>query len=468
MIGMLFAVSPALIGALLVMVFMRGPNFSAWLRRISAAAGMLLGELLFACLLLLTRKVGIDLLTHWTLFILAMLLGVLVSTSLSQMYRKVQGVSLTRTLLQNSDWVFVTVIWGFLTLLWNHPVFGWDTSSVWAHNAVYYIQTINNSAVEGSELYDVASKHPPTLSLLLAWSGWLAANFKTSAPVIALGMLPWVIMSLSLFGLGLYLGLGRWLLVWASYGLLVLPLLENHYLVTGYAEAWLAALLLLMAIAVGIAINSKSWNWIFLIFLASPLLSIFKYGGFLFAIVFALSLGLAYLYVNIASKKMSVFASASGVYAIILTSALLFIGIPFVEHVLKDQFNINIGGVANPVAEGLMLNDPLVVLVNEVHSLLLNASFSIMFLVLVVLTANFFRDTRAGELELLYMTFNMILPWAALAVPVTFQLVSEYGLYYGLPGRDTGNSRLSIVFVPLVINFLIVSFVGCRSQRCST
>ena len=56
MVAILFAGAPALIGALLIQVFIRAPHDGAWLRRISAAAGMVLGEMLFSCFLFLALK----------------------------------------------------------------------------------------------------------------------------------------------------------------------------------------------------------------------------------------------------------------------------------------------------------------------------------------------------------------------------------------------------------------------------
>lgn len=459
--AMLFAVAPALIGALLIQVFMRSPYDGAWLRRISAAAGMLLGEILFACLLFLAPKIGVDPLTKSTLLILATLLSVLALVRFFQMYRASWAGSLKGAVSQITDWLFVAAIWVCLPLVWIHPLFGWDTLSVWAHNSVHYIQALNNLGINGAELHEMASKHPPTLSLLLAWSGWLANIFETSTPIVAIWLLPWVAMSLSLSALCVYMGLGRGSTVFISYVLLGLPLLENHYLLSGYAEVWLAAMLLLVAIAVAIALKNGAWSWVFFILLLSPVLSFLKYGGFLFSFAVALTLGLAYLCGHLAQKKISIAVSAASVYTAVLLLVLLlvflFIGMPLLDQVLGDQFNINIGGVANPVVEGLMLNDPLVVITNEVYTLLLNASFSVVFLLLLILTATFLCDFRVAPLELTYMAFCMILPWAVLAVPVAWQLFSEYGLYYSLPTRDTGNSRLSILFVPLVLNCLVFS-----------
>jgi hypothetical protein len=465
MIAMLFAIAPALTGALLIQVFMRAPYDRAWLRRISFAAGMLFGEMLFACLLFLAPTLGVNPLTEETLFILAALLGVLVLIRFVQIHRVGPATSLQGAVLQLTDWLFVPVIWICLSLLWSHPLFGWDTTSVWAHNSVHYIQTLNNFGIDGAELHEVVSKHPSTLSLLIAWSGWLASVFETSTPIVAIGLLPWAAMSLSLSALCICMGLERRLIVFVSYALLGLPLLENHYLVSGYAEAWLAAMLLLIAIAVAIALKNGAWGWVFLILLTSPVLSLLKYGGFLFSIAAALTLGLAYLCGHLAQKKISIAVLAASMCAAVLLLVLFLISIPSLDQLLGRQFNINIGGVANPVVEGLMLNDPLVVITNEVYSLLLNGSFSVMFLVLLILTAKFLCDFRVAPLELTYMAFSMILPWAVLAVPVAWQLFSEYGLYYSLPTRDTGNSRVKILFAPLVLNCLVVSLGRQRALK---
>ena len=465
MFAILFAVAPALIGALLIKVFVCAPYDGAWVGRISAAAGMLLGEILFAWLLFLAPNVGVDPFTQGTLFILGTLLGVLALTRFLQVYRASQATSLMGAAKQNADWLFVAVIWISLSLLLSHPLSGWDTLSVWAHNSVYYIQTLNPFAIDGAELHEVASKHPPTLSVLFAWSGWLASVFETSTPIVVIGLLPWAAMSLSLSALSIYMGLGRGSIVFVSYALLWLPLLENHFLLSGYAEVWLAAMLLLMAVAVGIALKNGSWSWVFLILLTSPVLSLLKYGGFLFSIAAALTLGLAYLCGHLAQKKISIAVLVASMCAVVLLLVLFLISIPSLDQLLGRQFNINIGGVANPVVEGLMLNDPLVVITNEVYSLLLNGSFSVMFLVLLILTAKFLCDFRVAPLELTYMAFSMILPWAVLAVPVAWQLFSEYGLYYSLPTRDTGNSRLKILFAPLVLNCLVVSLGRQRALK---
>jgi hypothetical protein len=292
-------------------------------------------------------------------------------------------------------------------------------------------------------------RHPITLILMLAWSGWVSSVLSGDSPYLP-WLLCWLSVLLIAFGITQALVRSRCVSVFAAWAVGSLPLLTNQAMEGGYAEVWLAGVFLASAglITVGVAKGRRQTTF-FGLAIAFLLLAIKNIGVVFLAIIFA-AMGTLMLFR--VSKILALVTIALGT---ILCSSLVSHGFDLSGWGIDVFWNPETSRVRFAGwTDTLVYNPILLVAKNQLFAFLVNSSFS---LALVVTMATLLAlATSPFTQELLKLTLvGLTVLTLGTAFFVSAQLFTWYGTNYAMPGSDTGNSRLML---PLMTYQLVWSF----------
>jgi hypothetical protein len=416
--------------------------------------GGLLGYLCLGYLLWALDKVGLPVFTGT--LIVAMAVITLVA---SLLIRPMPGgaVSVNPIWTRPQLLILVLLIALLVIALWQQyqaPLFAWDALNYWAVKATSFIQ--HTSGQVDPERHQFPSKHPSTVVMITAWGGWVSQFMSSSV-----GFTPWLLCAISicLMGCGFVIattesrtaGLLTMLL------LATVPLAENHYLVAGYAEIWLAAVIMGGALLITLGLGDKRKQWIFAGIAVSLLSLTIKNTGPAYALVIFIALLLA------------VIVQRRGVFWGVIPIALLIIaylasnGLDFEVLDRKTFWNPSDGrlffGERNMGVQLHRLSD---VLSNEWYSIFLNQSFSIagvLLLFSVVCGADFAIKNRFENSDLIFL---IVATLGILIMLMASQLLLNSGYIHATPNFDTGNSRFTL---PLIVLILPLSMMLVRKVR---
>ena len=337
------------------------------------------------------------------------------------------------------------------------PVSGWDTLGLWttwAKNFAVFDSTswvVNGASRDFGDSYpSVHGRHPMTLIYVAAFSAFVSEGLSS----VKGWLLPWTYIWLC--GLGCVVGMvklssrGWTSTVIAAYLYLSMPLLENHAILVGYADPWVATCVVASAavLAAGIFHSCHILMMVGILFAATPLL--LKNTGVLYSV--ALAAPLAYHFLRERWRKMYTFF-------IFLLAALLalfmwqggtieFMGTRYgIDH--GENSIIFFGGWAfefqiYPLWE---------VAINQFFAFFVNQSFSVAFAGLCLIGALFFGGGFPGppHSDLLAARYIVLVAVALLLFFSLPQLVTHYSHHYAVPSSDVGNSRFLLAVGSLLV-----------------
>lgn len=345
------------------------------------------------------------------------------------------------------------------------PLSAWDGLDSWQANAGQFI--LQNLTDERGVFNSQYIKHPTTVVQIAAWEGWSMQLTNT----LSWG-LPWLLCMISIcFMVAGFIRALTGELTLALLGAVLtatVPLAESHTLVAGYAELWLAAVVIagLMSFGLGLVYQRKSWMFTG-VTMGALTVTIKNTGpGYALCVWGALvSLSLIYRPRLTTLFLLPLGAAAYG----LLVQGFLFewAGIK-VEWIPAPRYLVFAGRVMAldifPIEQ---------VAINELYSKLVNQSFSTTALVLFFAVCAIINSYGRTPKEAGYSAVGanhkspankttgaqplIIGALLILTMLILSQLFLPPGYEYALPERDTGNSRFSLPLILSVIPAAIVA-----------
>lgn len=241
------------------------------------------------------------------------------------------------SLTQSTLWLQVALLaaplaiyfaWGSL------PAQAWDSLDAWLVEASRFVAFQEGWLVGSPYYYD--QRHPFTISALSATSVWTASTDEFAGVTLLLWSIACLSMALISFGYALYWQVDRRIAAVLAYAVLMTPLLENHYLLFGYADIWLAAVLVATLAVFDIGIRSHSRPFITFGVLLLLALLLLKNIGIVFAVTLLMVVGCIFVASKISFKLLVAFIAAT-----------CFLAILKVEHgstKIESVFDVSIEG----------------------------------------------------------------------------------------------------------------------------
>jgi len=222
-------------------------------------------------------------------------------------------------LTKSSFWPQVALFLVILSLYFawsNLPAQAWDSLDAWLMQASRF--TASQGAWKEGSAYFYDQRHPFTIPALAAASVWAASTEGVAGLTLLLWSIAGLSMALVCFGYARYRQIDSKIAAALAYAVLMTPLLENHYLLFGYADIWLAAIFVAALAVFDIGIRSQSG--VSIIFGALLLLALLflKNIGIVFAATLLLVVGVIFAVSKI-SLKMLV-AYIAGICALAILS----------------------------------------------------------------------------------------------------------------------------------------------------
>ena len=240
-------------------------------------------------------------------------------------------------LKKQTFWPQITLFLAILSLYFawsNLPTQAWDSLDAWLMQSRHF--TAFQEAWKGGSPYFYDQRHPFTISALAATSVWTASAEEVAGATLLLWSTACLSMALVCFGYARYWQIDNRVAAALAYAVLMTPLLENHYLLFGYADIWLAAILVALLAVFDISIRSQSRASIIfggLLLLTLPLV---KNIGIVFAATLLLVVGLIFVLSRISFKLV-----------VACIAAICIVAILSVEHgpsKIESVFDVSIEG----------------------------------------------------------------------------------------------------------------------------
>lgn len=121
------------------------------------------------------------------------------------------------------------------------PSFGWDAIHYWLPTSVSFLEAAPVAPLKQ------ASQHPMTVSAIFAMFAMYGEVITGAGVKLAITFMVWVTYWGAVFGSARCCGVERPLAILLSTALTSLPLLENHFMIFGYADIYLATSVLMMS-----------------------------------------------------------------------------------------------------------------------------------------------------------------------------------------------------------------------------
>ena len=408
--------------------------------QIAASTGGFLGYLAFAFFLYQGPKVGIGPYTSLVASSVSLVAGLLVIMAVSVIHcdKGDQRRSASAALIWTMIIAVITAgIYQHLVL----PVQGWDVIDFWSYYA-------HSTLMEPSSPPQSTKPHPVTIVLLQAWSAWCAQEYGFSSMI----MVPWLFIAVTIgigvYGYALLISQSKFFSALMLYCVLTIPLFENHALIAGYAEIFLTAACVLSVIWFQLSLFKNS-----LVFAAfgavTACLSVFIKNTGLF---YSAALILAYAFIQLYLRNQRLLLLI--VLMLLLCIGYLFafgfsieyFGLKLSLEVQEETRVLHAAGWKMPFA----YNGLTAVIRNEVYSLFINKSFSI-----VATTSLLILFFTKKNIEIKILVFYCL---AILLMLAGSQLWFDYGFKHAVPSSDTGNSRFSLPLIAIAMLLLPHAF----------
>ena len=319
----------------------------------------------------------------------------------------------------------------------NGPQFGWDALDYWFPRTIALQQDFFLVFGQG--------KHPDTIpATLLPLSEFLTPTLKS---------LPILLLFASIYLVSPFTPAMR--LLTALTVSFCMPLIQNHLSIIGYAEIWVA-IVVVLAIVVGSISYFRPMAIIVFISLIATL-TLLKDTSVLYS---GLILG-AWL---ASAHRVSFGVSLLTLIVAILYPAALIGNLAgclpeYIMELCVQPDRISVGRKSFPI----YINDLSAIFRNIGHSLFVNSSFASFPLTGTVIVFAVARDFWTGPAG----RFLVLSPLFCFCVIIFMQLVTRRYYFHSLPDSDTSLSRFTLVpllaSTPLVIHGLALCVERCRA-----
>ena len=198
-----------------------------------------------------------------------------------------------RRLSASTGWLYATLfVLAIVTFLaWGAlPTQAWDSLDLWLREASRFVAS--QTAESSGQPYFYDQRHPFTIASLAALPVWVSAAQESPGTTLMLWFIASLSMALVGFGYAIYCQVDNKIAPLLAYAVLVTPLLENHYLLFGYADIWLAAITVAALATFGVGMRSRSKSWKILGLLLMFMLILVKNIGIVFCTALLLVVGL--------------------------------------------------------------------------------------------------------------------------------------------------------------------------------
>lgn len=346
------------------------------------------------------------------------------------------------------------VCWGSVVLIANFfeqtslPASGWDGLDWYVFNAARFIElelATGDQATPFVYRWNYEYIQPITITLIASFSGWLATFNESGQGAMLPWYFVWLCTGTTAYGFITWYSGKSMIGVLAGAVVLSVPLAENHALIAGYTEIWLAAATLASATltAVGLRLGSKTYMLLGIVFSIIPFA--LKNTGFIYAgsLLAALVLSISWSKSRLLSIAVLIFA----IFGLVLTyrtgfSFELFGDLYAIEY-RDDVMRVSLGGRTMNQA----LSPISAVFRNEAHALFVNSSFSLVFVALGLAAMGTLTSTRPSRAVTNTETASAYLIICAVLLPVALmmtQIFLQYSFLHATPDNDTGNSRFTL------------------------
>lgn len=374
-------------------------------------------------------------------------------------HRALQGVSeekLHLTMGSNEKLTAALLWFTSLTLLaqqiyqiLNIPMMGWDALSHWAPTAINFIDHLNKSP---DQIFIYWNKHPPTISLVLAWAAW-SQGFSGG---LQLTFIPWLMLEIGVFltvyGVSLAVAKSHIIGGIAALVSLALPLAENHYMLAGYTETFLGAVVIS---GIAIAITKpfpRSLNMSISVLIFSLCLAI-KNIGLLYGAVPLLVWLAAEAYRQSKFIFYGLMVSATAVTILFFFRGFEVDTIVGLISYLPDREALYFGGREL----NLQSVDIETIVTVTSNAYFINSSFNILITFYFISLFFCFLPDKGMRIER-ELTHRIVAVITGLLAILICSLYVDDGLRHALPGQDTGHSRFTLPaaqLFPLLIIFAL-------------
>lgn len=326
------------------------------------------------------------------------------------------------------------------------PILGWDVQDHWAPYSLGILQTMQSLDISPLQS---THRHPITTNLVIAWSLHWSSQTQQSIGIF----LPWLLLFLSCY----LTVLGYALVCTGSFRsaflpvlmLTSIPLLENHAIIGGYSELFVAAIILSATaiVGVGLKLNRRSYVVMGILY---GLLSIFiRNTGIVYALIPLVALGFTYAGAR-HSKLTKIMFFILLTLICILIDKFVFQVITSVSwpHYDPNAFQVTVFGYSLTFRDTSFTE----IAQNLYRAYVYNQSFSLTFVTFLILAV---LCRASNNKSTNFLIWSIALGVVAMAL----MQFTSYGFYHSEPTHDTALSRFSIPFATLV-TLLISDMLG--------
>ena len=327
------------------------------------------------------------------------------------------------------------------------PAVGWDALGVWVNNAKLFISYSNDLWPHPTNGLN-SSAHPHTISYVAATAAWGAGPNGWVA-------LPWVAALLgSCISIFAYFKqyTNHYSLAFLGLGIFAfLPLIENHYLIYGYADFFLVATLICAVILISLGLTEKSMALMAIgLLIASSMMLIKNSGGIL-----ALTVVFSILIAQLAPRALLALLITTGLLFLAQTPSVVHQAIAILPLSSPTNLTFEMGARLWELdLVGIQKNQ-----LTVITTLFKNSSFSLAFLLVVVATCNILRHRRPER----HYVFTLSLYWIGILMYL-LMLLFGYGREIATIHQDTGGSRVLLPFMSLAPLLLASFFVPSEAR----
>ena len=351
-----------------------------------------------------------------------------------------------------------------------NPVQSWDGLDFWLKWARYLlIFDLEQAPIAGilraeNQPFPLEHpRHPLNMVYLYAYSGWIGSKPPS-------GTTGWVFvnliftssLSLILFGFSRSLGFNKACSLGICILPLGLPLIENHAILVGYADIWVAGFVMMAisCIVFGLITDANRWLYLGLLLSAAPFA--LKNIGFLYTAAILLSFFYCVLLLSLGTLGLAFIAlmlACVGGWAFYKGLDINILGFQIAVH-LRDNAYVAAAGykMAFEWSSATKLID------SFFRAFFVNSSFSttcICTVIAILLQAPASPDNSPYK-KRLAQTFLAVCPIVILAGLLMPQVNSVYADRFAVPGSDLGNSRFHLSFASAGLLYVIASIAALQ------
>lgn len=316
------------------------------------------------------------------------------------------------------------------------PVSAWDTLAYWTRFVVGFIGWQEADPTQGNA--QLGWRHPSTIHLLNIWHAY-ASNIRTAGLFL---LTPWlaIYMSIILASIGFVWLTTQSLACGLLVGILVTssPVIGAQAVLSGYADIWLAAGLLLTVAILPLASVSRkvafSGTWLLL----ATSLVFLKSAGISYSALIILCAVAAWVVSRAKVRSViiaAVFTAAGGIYLISNGFDLTVAGYPLLFDAETNQ--VRVGRYSGMIQFGRFDE----ALTNLWFAFITTSSYLLSALILVAGCLSV--ATNSGYWKTFTPAYGLFLAVGLLLYALAAQGFSEHFLFYSNPDKDTGLTRFS-------------------------